>query len=175
MQSSPSWDLLLTVFFIVSIGYSFVLQRDKVIVTLLAIYAGIVVASILGAPLQQFFVGDKTIANQLFIKANTNSFTIQAGVFIITTVLVSLRAGIGRNGTRSMLSTFELAIFSFLNTALILTAIFSFMDLPAREHFLTSSRIARVFISHQMWWMIAPIIALVATGGLGGRRSSYDY
>jgi len=175
MQSSPSWDLLLTVFFIVSIGYSFVLQRDKVIVTLLAIYAGMVIASIVGAPLQQFFAGDKTIANQLFIRANTNSFTIQAGVFVVTTVLVSLRAGIGRSSSRSVLSTFELAIFSFLNTALILTAIFSFMDLTTREHFLASSRIARIFISHQMWWMIAPIIALVATGGLGGRRSNYDY
>lgn len=175
MQSSPSWDLLLTVFFIVSIGYSFVLQRDKVVVTLLAIYAGMVIASVLGGPLQQFFVGDRTIANQIFIKANASPFVIQAGVFVLTTVLVSLRSGIGKSSSRSVLSTFELAIFSFLNTALILTAIFSFMDPAAKEHFFAASRIARIFIGHQTWWVVAPLIALIATGGMGNKRSSYDY
>lgn len=175
-MQTPSWDLFLVIFFIVSIGYSFVLQRDKVVVTLLAIYAGMVMAAVLGGPLQQFFVGDRTIANQLFIRANTSSFSIQSAVFILTTVLVSLRSGIGRNSSgRGTLSTFELGLFSFLNTALIVTAIFSFMDPAAREHFAQTSRIARVFIDRQVWWTIAPIIALMATGGLGGSRRSYDY
>jgi hypothetical protein len=175
---TPSWDLFLIIFFIVSMGYSFVLQRDKVVVTLLAIYAGIVMAEILGGPLQQFFVGDRTIANQVFIRSSASPFTIQAGVFILTTILVSLRSGIGRgSSSRGTLSTFELAVFSFLNTALIITAVFSFMDPIARAHFADTSRIARVFISHQLWWVIAPLIALVVTGGLGsGRgRSNYDY
>lgn len=176
-MQTPSWDLFLIIFFIVSIGYSFVLQRDKVVVTLLAIYAGIVMAALLGGPLQQFFVGDRTIANQVFIRSSASPFTIQAAVFILTTVLVSLRSGIGRGSSsgRGSLSAFELAIFSFLNTALIITAVFSFMDPAARDHFNETSRIARVFISHQAWWMIAPLIALVVTGGLGNgpRRSDY--
>lgn len=176
MQSVPSWDLFLVIFFIVSVGYSFVLQRDKVIITLLAIYAGVVMANVLGGPLQQFFIGDKALGNQLFIKANASPFTIQAAIFILTTVLVAVRSGVGRGGSRSILSTFELAIFSFLNSALILTAVFSFMDPAAREEFAHVSRIARVFISHQSWWVVAPLIALVATGGLGKPRgSSYDY
>ncbi|QQG50332.1 MAG: hypothetical protein HZB70_02020 [Candidatus Berkelbacteria bacterium] len=176
MQTVPSWDLFLAIFFIVSIGYSFVLQRDKVVVTLLAIYAGIVMAQVLGAPLQQFFQGDKTIGNQLFIKANASPFTISAGIFLLTTVLVSIRSGMGKGSSgRGALSAFELAIFSFLNSALILTAIFSFMDPAARDQFAQNSRIARIFISHTPWWMIAPLIALIATGGLGKSRSSSDY
>lgn len=172
----PSWDLFLIIFFIVSVGYSFVLQRDKVVVTLLAIYAGIVIASVLGGPAQQFFQGDKTVGNQLFIKANTSPFTIQAGLFFLTTVLVSVRSGIGNRGSSSggKLSTFELALFSFLNSALILTAVFSFMDPASKAQFAEHSRIARVFISREMWWTVAPLIALIATGGLGKGRSS-DY
>lgn len=174
MQTVPSWDLFLAIFFIVSIGYSFVLQREKVVVTLLAIYTGIVIAWILSPTIGQFFVGDKTIGNQLFIKANASSFSIQAGIFILTTVLVSVRSGMGRGSSRGALSNFELAIFSFLNSALILTAIFSFMAPEARTQFAEASRIGRVFINQQVWWHIAPIIALVVTGGIG-KGSSRDY
>ncbi|MDP3992723.1 MAG: hypothetical protein Q8Q05_00695 [bacterium] len=146
------------------------------VVTLLAIYVGIVIASVLGGPAQQFFQGDKTVGNQLFIKANTSPFTIQAGLFFLTTVLVSIRSGIGNRGSSSggKLSTFELALFSFLNSALILTAVFSFMDPISRAAFAENSRIARVFIDREMWWTVAPLIALIATGGLGKSRSQ-DY
>ncbi len=176
VQAVPSWDLFLAIFFIVSMGYSFVLQRDKVVVTLLAIYAGIVMAQVLGAPLQQFFQGDKTIGNQLFIKANASPFTISAGIFLLTTIMVSIRSGMGRGGSaKGTLSAFELGIFSFLNSALILTAVFSFMDPAAREQFAAASRIARIFIGHQAWWFIAPLIAMIATGGLGSKSRSSDY
>jgi len=160
----------------VSVGYSFVLQRDKVVVTLLAIYAGIVVATVLGGPAQQLVQGDRTIGDQLFVKANASPFTVQAGLFILTTVLVSVRSGLARStsSSSSHLSVFELALFSFLNSALILTAIFSFMDEATRAQFAEQSRIARVFINRELWWTIAPIIALIATGGLGRSRSS-DY
>lgn len=175
MQPVPSWDLFLVIFFIVSIGYSFVLQRDKVVVTMMAIYAGIVIANVLGAPLQAFFNGDKTVANQLFIRANASPFTIQAGLFMLTTILVTIRSGLGnRSSSRGggSLSPFELALFSFLNSALILAAVFSFMAPEAQQQFADVSRIARVFIGHVSWWMVAPLIALIATGGLGGSRSS---
>jgi hypothetical protein len=175
MQTVPSWDLFLTIFFIVSIGYSFVLQRDKVIVTLLAIYAGIVLANVLGTPLQAFFTGDKTVANQIFIKANANPFTVQAGIFLITTVLISVRSGLGGRGQGSSLSAFELGLFSFLNSALILAAVFSFLPAETKDHFLATSRIARVIINKEVWWYVAPIIALVATGGLGKSRGRSDY
>lgn len=172
---SPSWDLLLGVFFIVSIGYSFVLQRDKVIVTLLAIYAGIVIASVVGGPLQGFFNGDKTVANSLFIRANASPFSVQTGLFFITTIIISVRSGLsGRGGARGALSPFELGLFSFLNSALILAAVFSFMSPEAVKEFATNSRIANLIIDKQSWWFVAPIIALIATGGLSKGRSS-DY
>lgn len=175
MQTVPSWDLFLTIFFIVSIGYSFVLQRDRVIVTLLAIYVGIVMATVLGEPLQQFFAGDKTVANQVFIRANASPFTIQAAIFFLTTVLVVIRSGIGTRNSSSSLSPFELAVFSFLNSALILAAIFSFMSPTDQAQFAETSRIARVFIDREIWWMIAPLIALIATGGLGHNNRSSNY
>lgn len=177
MQTVPSWDLFLTIFFIVSIGYSFVLQRDKVIVTLLAIYAGIVISNVLGGPLQGFFNGDKTVANQLFIRANASPFSVQSGLFLLTTIIISVRSGLGGRGNsrQGTLSHFELGLFSFLNSALILTAIFSFMSPEAMADFAAHSRIAKLIITHMSWWYVAPLIALVATGGLGKSSSRNDY
>ena len=152
------------------------MQRDKVIVTLLAIYAGIVIANVLGGPLQGFFNGDKTVANQLFIRANASPFSIQSGLFLLTTIIVSVRSGLGgrSSSSRSSLTNFELGIFSFLNSALILAAVFSFMSPDAQAQFAEHSRIARVIISHVSWWFVAPLIALVATGGLT-KSSRSDY
>jgi len=174
MQNMPSWDLFLLVFFIVSIGYSFILQRDKVVVTMLSIYVGYVVASLFGPTVQDFFQGDKTIGGQLFVRANLNPFLIQLGVFVATTVLISARSGIGRLN-RSVLSTFELSVFSVLNATLILTIIFSFMSDEVSQQFQEISRIASVIISRESWWFIAPVIAIIVTGGLSGRtRGGYD-
>ena len=177
MQTVPSWDLFLAIFFIVSIGYSFVLQRDKVVVTLLAIYAGIVIASVLGGPLQGFFNGDKTVANQLFIRANASPFSVQSGLFLLTTVIVSVRSGLGgrSSSSKGTLSHFELGLFSFLNSALILAAVFSFMAPEAQAAFASHSRIAKLIIGHLSWWYVAPLIALIATGGLGKSSSRSDY
>ncbi|HUD20575.1 MAG TPA: hypothetical protein VMQ44_00705 [Candidatus Saccharimonadales bacterium] len=177
MQSVPSWDLFLTIFFIVSIGYSFVLQRDKVVVTMLAIYAGIVIANILGGPMQAFFNGDKTIANSLFVRANASPLSVQSGIFLLTVVAVVIRSGLGGrgSGSRGVLSPFELAVFSFLNSTLILAAIFSFMTPDAQAHFAATSKIARQIINRETWWFVAPLIALAITGGLGGSRRSSDY
>lgn len=176
MQSVPSWDLFLAIFFIVSIGYSFVLQRDKVVVTMLAIYAGIVIANVLNTPLQGFFNGDKTIANQLFIHANASPFSIQSGLFLLVTVIISVRSGLGgKSSGRSALSNFELGLFSFLNSALILAAVFSFLSPDAQAEFMTHSKIANLIIGHMSWWYVAPLIALVATGGLSKSSSRSDY
>jgi len=176
VQTVPSWDLFLAIFFIVSIGYSFVLQRDKVVVTLLAIYVGIVMANVLGEPIGSIFNGDKEVADQLFIRANASPFTVQAAIFFLTVILVTIRSGLGVGSSRrSSLSAFELAIFSFLNSALILSAVFSFMAPEAQAQMSETSRIAKAIIGRETWWMLAPLIALVATGGLGKSRSSSDY
>ena len=156
----------MAIFFVVSIGYSFVLQRDKVVVTMLAIYAGIVIANILNQPLLSFFSGDKTVANQLFVKANASPFSIQTALFLIVTILISVRSGLsGRSSSgRSGLSIFELGLFSFLNTTLILAAIFSFLSSGVQAQFVETSKVAALIINHSSWWFVAPIVALIAIG-----------
>lgn len=142
--------------------YGFVLQRDKVVVTMIAIYVGLVVTAILASPVQQFFVGEKAIFNQLFIRSNANAFTIQAVIFAGIIALVTAKSGLSARDCE--MSPFALFGFSFLNACLILSSILFFMDVGQREHIMESSRIARLLVNYHTWWLLLPVALLIVTG-----------
>jgi len=66
MGGSLSWDLVILIFFIALTAYGFLMQRDRVVVTTISIYVGLVLATILVDPISQFFMGEKAFLNQLF-------------------------------------------------------------------------------------------------------------
>lgn len=162
MGGTPSWDLFIVLFFIALVAYGFLMQRDKAVVTMISIYVAIVVTAVLAGPVGQFFAGDKTIANQIYIKANANSFTIQTAIFLIIIVLVSAKSGIEGHGSKS--SVMELFGFSLLNAALIITTILLYMDPAKREAVIHTSKIANLLIHYQTWWLVLPVVFLVFTG-----------
>lgn len=164
MQTSPSWDLFIALFFIIGVSYGFMLQREKVVVTLLSVYAGLAIAHILTPIVQQFFVGDKTLFNSIFIKANTSAFTIQAAIFGLVIILLTIRSGLVGLRTRGFMSPIEVGIYSFLSTGLMLSSLISFMGDEQRVNLLGASKIAKLVFTHHEWWIVLPVIALVVFG-----------
>lgn len=163
MGGSLSWDLVILIFFIALTAYGFLMQRDRVVVTTISIYVGLVLATILVDPISQFFMGEKAFLNQLFIRSSASSFTIQLIIFLITIVFITAKSGIeGRSSSNS--SIFEVLGFSFLNGALIISSIISFMDPGKQEMILHGSKIAKFIINYNIWWMILPVIFLIITG-----------
>lgn len=173
-MQTPSWDLFIGLFFVVVIGYGFVLQRDKVIVTLLSIYVGIVIASAFTVGVQQFFAGEQTVANSLFIRSNASPFAIQTAIFGITIILVSAKSGLTGKSTRGVLSPIELMMYSFFNAALIMYTIFGFMDEASRVHIQETSKLGMQILKYGNLWLITPLIFMAFTGGLRKTHSSYD-
>lgn len=162
MSGTPSWDMFIILFFIALSAYGFLLQRDKAVVTMIAIYVGLVLATILVDPVQSFFSGEKAFMNQIFIRSNTNTFTIQIVVFLATIGLISTKSGIeGRSSGGSML---ELVGFSVLNAALIISSILLFMDPAKRETIMAVSKLGKILVTYNTWLLILPIVFLVGTG-----------
>jgi len=159
----PSWDLIITLFFIITIAYGFILQRDKTVITLISVYVALVLVQILTGPIQEFFAGDKTIFGQLFIKSSASPFTIQVVLFASIIALVSAKSGLSSKGENSI-SPLELFGYSFLNAALIISSIFYFMPEVTRAHYADISKLANFVISYHTWWIVLPIILLVVTG-----------
>lgn len=170
----PSWDLFITLFFIIGLAYGFILQRERIVATLMSVYAAIVTSALLVDPISQFFQGDKTIFNQIWIRSNTSPFTIHLTLFIGIIVLLSAKGGINSARGRGLMSHLEVLIYSALNTALIVSTIFDFLPEPTRDAYAGNSQMARFIIMHHDWWLLIPIACLIVFGFQRKQRRSYD-
>lgn len=164
MQGNPSWDLFIALFLIIGVSYGFMLQREKVVITLVSIYAGIVVSQILTPLVQQFFVGDTTLFNSLFIKANASAFSIRSIIFGAIIILLTVKSGIAGVRVRGLMSPIEAGLYSILSSILILTTLISFMGDEERIRLLGASRIANLIYTYHIWWAVLPIVVLVIFG-----------
>lgn len=164
MIVAPTWDLLIGILLILGIAYGFMLQRDKVVVTLISIYVGLVLVSVLTGTFQEFFAGDRAIFNKVFIRGTTSPFAIQTGIFLATVVAVTARSGLSGGGSRGLLSPIEIFGYSFFNAALMITAVLSFLDEPMRTAIADSSQFATLLMAFRGWLMVLPIFLLVILG-----------
>lgn len=164
MPTLPTWDLFITLFFIIGVVFGFILQRDKVVLTTIAIYVALVITQTLADPILQFFAGDRAFLNQVFIKGVNNAFAVKTTLFAIVIAIVTTKSGLEGKGSGGVLSPIELLAYSFLNAALIMSSIFFFMTEETRQSFAESSRLANFVISHHSWWVLGPVALLIALG-----------
>jgi len=162
-MSVPSWDLIITLFFIVTIAYGFILQRDKTVVTLISIYVALIIVQTLSGPIQEFFAGEKTVFGQLFIKSSASPFTISVLLFAAVIAIVTAKSGLSSKG-ESSISPIEIFGYSFLNAALIISSIFYFMPEVTRVHYADISKLANFIINYHTWWIVLPLVLLIVTG-----------
>ena len=171
MPALPSWDLFITLFLLASVAYGFMIQRERVVVTLLSIYVGVVITGLLADPVAAFFAGDKTIAGSFFIRSSASPFTIHAALFLGVVALITLKSGLSGNRETGSLSTLEIMSYAVLNAALIVTVLLGFLDPGAQHSFLAASKNATFIFDHSFWWFIAPIALMIVAGHRG--RSDY--
>lgn len=174
-MSAPSWDLFIAIFFIIGVAYGFILQREKVVVTLVTVYVSLVATQTLMPLVLQFFAGDKTLFNSIYLRANASPFGIQASLFTILIVLLTVRSGLTGHRSRGFLIPIEVLIYSALNSALVLSSILSFMPAEAQASLATSSKFAKLIIAHHTWWLVLPVLMLILTGIRAKREDTLDY
>lgn len=161
---APSWDLAITVFFLIGIVFGYILQREKIVATLVSTYIALVVTQIFAGNVFDFFHGNKLMFDQVWIRANTSPFTVRILVFIAVIALLSAKGGIGGTKSKGLLSPIETLIVSFLTTGLILSSIFFFMPPETRDAFMNASRFASFIIRYYPFWIITPVIGLIVLG-----------
>ncbi len=176
LQAAPSWDLVITLVFVIGITYGFIMLRDRILVTLLALYAGNVIANILSEPIHKFFNGDVAILNKLWVESSMSLFTIKMIIFLAVILVFSAKSGLA--GRRSHFNFVELGGYSFLSVCIALSSIFSFMEPDKLQGYVGASKLAAFVVSHQTLWFIAPVLILAVMGASsrgGGGRYADDY
>ncbi len=164
MTVLPTWDLFITLFFVIGIAYGLILQKDKTILTIISTYAALIVVNAIAPTIQSYMVGEQNIMGQVFIKSNTNLFTIKSVIFILIIALVSTKSGLSGKDTGGVLSPIELFAYSFFSTMLVIASIFSFMTVETRTGFAASSKIASLIMQYEVWWVVLPVVLLIITG-----------
>lgn len=174
LQTAPSWDLVITLVFVIGITYGFVMLRDRILVTLLSLYAGVLVANTLAEPIFKFFNGDVALLNKVWVESSASPFFIKLALFGGVIVLIASKSGLV--GKRSAFSFFELGAYSFFTVCIALSSVFSFMTPEALAGYTQSSKFASLIVQHHNLWFVAPLIVL-AILGTGGRATRYadDY
>ena len=171
MPALPSWDLYITLFLLASVAYGFMMQRERVLVTLLSIYVGIVISQLLADPVAAFFAGDKTIAGSFFIRSSASPFSIHTALFLGSVALITAKSGLSGNREHGSLSTFEIIGYAVLNGALIITVILGYLEPTSQQTFLAASKNATFIFDHRFWWFVAPIALMI----VAGHNSRSDY
>lgn len=164
MTSLPTWDLFLTLFFIIGIAYGLILQKDKTILTLISIYVALVVVNALAPTIQSLLTGEETIMGQVFIRSDASPFTVKIILFILIVALVSTKSGLSGEKASGLLSPIELFAYSFATTALTASSIFNFMPDATKSEFAASSNFANIIIQYNVWWVILPVVLLIVSG-----------
>lgn len=167
--SAPSWDLFIVLFLIIAVGYGFLLQRERIVVTMVAAYIGLVISSLLWPDVFGFFQGTAPLFGRYFIRANVTESQIQIGLFVISLLLISTKAGIDAERGRGWLSGFELFALSALTGTLIAAVILGFIPDAARATLAEQSKLVNYLVHYHHLAILAPIAGLIGLGIRNGR------
>lgn len=157
----PTWDLFIGLFFAIVLAYAFLLGKEKIQITLISSYIGLVLAETLGKVAEEFLMSNSLIA-QIAQQANISVFIIKVVVFALTIVLLTLKSGlISKPSGRGLFSTFLTALYGFLNAGFILTSIVFFLNEDLRKILLHSSKSVIYLINYHTWWIVIPALVII--------------
>ncbi len=163
---NPSWDLVLAIFFIVSVLYGFLL-RERVVVTLLGAYAAVLITERWGEAIHQL-ISQRALTGE---SGTLPIFTVQIILLVGVLLIISLKGGIlihPASVGRGLMAHLVMALYGFLSAALIASAVVSFLPSATQEMLLSGSVLARFLIRYATWWLILPIVLMLALNLRGG-------
>jgi hypothetical protein len=166
----PTWDLVLLIFFGVSLVYGFLMGREKVILTLLGAYVGLVIANQWATSAFGLITNHSSaVLNDQFVSGNVSIFTVKVALFLVTILIIAFRGGLLAHsfmGGRGIVALGIQTGYSLLNAALIAASILEFLPPDVKSRVVEGSVIAGPLVSAYAWWLILPVVLMALTGFL---------
>jgi hypothetical protein len=152
--SSPTWDLFIVLFFIVTVFlYGMSLGRDRIIVILVSIYMALAVVS--NAPILGNLDASVNIGQYFAFKVTTF-----LGLFVLLFFLLSRSALLKTFGNLASGTWWQVMLFSIFHVGLLVSITLSFLPTDAVNHLAPITR--QVFASEtaKFLWIVAPIVSM---------------
>ncbi|OIP23351.1 hypothetical protein COX95_03155 [bacterium CG_4_10_14_0_2_um_filter_33_32] len=175
-MSLPTWDLVITLFFLIALAYGFILGRGRIVIILIITYLAYIVSSEVGDTVYKLLTGSVNITNNLWVQSNASLFTIKTVLFALVIILVSLKGELGSltNMARGIRSTFLTGVYAFLNAGLIVSSVIKFLSEESQNALFAMSPLASKVSGYRMWWVVIPVIIMIAEGFLRGKEESKE-
>ncbi|HTM69136.1 MAG TPA: hypothetical protein VL426_07675 [Candidatus Binatia bacterium] len=157
--ASPSWDLFIVLFFLVTVFlYGMSLGRDRIIVILVSIYMALAVVS--NAPILGKL--DATVNLGQFFAFRVTTFL---GVFVLLFFLLSRSALLKTFGSLASGSWWQVFLFSVFHVGLLVSITLSFLPPEAITHLAPVTRTIFASDAGRFFWIIAPIFGMALLKG----------
>ncbi len=172
----PTWDLVITLFFLMALAYGFILGRGRIVVILIITYVAYLVAQEFGDTVFKFVSGSETVVSNVWIRSNASLFTVKSIFFALIIVLVSLKGELGAltglaRGVRSTLLT---GVYAFLNAGLVVSSVIKFLPQESQTALFAVSPLAAKVADARNWWLVIPILIMIAEGFIRGKEEAKE-
>ncbi len=153
--ASPSWDLFIVLFFLVTVFlYGMTMGRDRIIVILVSIYMALAVIS--NAPFLGQFHADINISQYFALKVTTF-----LGIFVLLFFLLSRSALLKTFGGMANGSWWQVFLFSVFHVGLLVSITLSFVPAEAIGNLAPVTQMLFASDGGKFFWVVSPIIAMV--------------
>lgn len=161
-----SWNIFIGFCILVSVLYGFILQRNKIILTLLNVYIAVAVVNVVGPGFNNLIqnVGgvllNESISDRLF-----SMFLTQTFLFVSIVILLSVRAEHAKamsdvKVTHPLVLSFVYSVFFAL---IVCSTIMSFLAPEILAGINSQSTAISWIMARQSWWIVLPVIMMIVT------------
>ena len=176
MQVALTWDLMVIIFFIVIMSYSYIVGQNGTIKIILSSYIAMLAANGLGNLLVKYIHVSQPLIKIFDSSADSNTVIFKIFTFIIFTLILVLKGGfvidMGRQNS-ILVRLMTVTIFGFLSAGLIMSTVLVFIAGNSVDGLLvstlheavkipTQTLFVRSLIDYYNFWFAAPAIAFVA-------------
>lgn len=172
MQLSLSWDLIILIFFVVIMSYSYIVGQNGTLKIILASYIGMLASNGIGNLMAPYILISQPLVNVLNTTGEQNVVLFKIFGFILLTLLLVLRGsfGVETGYHRSWIVRLGVVtFFGFLSAGLIMSTILVFITGSQGASFLISqaapvtatTAFVKSLIDFYNIWFAAPAVAFV--------------
>lgn len=153
--ASPTWDLFIVIFFLVTVFlYGMTMGRDRIIVILVSIYMALAVIS--NAPFLNQLHADINISDFFALKVTTF-----LGIFVLLFFLLSRSALLKTFGGMASGSWWQVFLFSVFHVGLLVSITLSFIPSEAIGNLAPITQMLFASDGGKFFWIVAPIVSMV--------------
>jgi hypothetical protein len=138
------------------------------VVTLLAAYAGMIVADRWGEALYHILTKQSgSVLNEQFVSGNISVLTVQIALFAIVMLIIALKGGVLIHPDSvgvGFMSYLVLIGYGLLTAALIASALLGFVPKAQLDQIYESSKIAKQLVDYQAWLLVFPLMLMMISG-----------